>query len=80
MSKEKTDTGEKPAKGKSPIMLIAITAVLMLAVGGGGAFAAFKMGYIGGGGEEHHKEDNSPKLIKRVKKTPCPQGRRGWPW
>jgi len=70
MSKEKTDTGEKPAKGKSPIMLIAITAVLMLAVGGGGAFAAFKMGYIGGGGEEHHKEDNSPKLIKKGEEDP----------
>ena len=64
MSKEKTETGEKPAKGKSPILLIAITAVLMLAVGGGGAFAMVRMGIIGGG-PGHQKEDNSPKLIRK---------------
>lgn len=64
MSKEKTETGEKPAKGKSPILLIAITAVLMLAVGGGGAFAMVRMGIIGGG-PSHQKEDNSPKLIRK---------------
>jgi flagellar FliL protein len=70
MSKDKTDTGDKPAKGKSPIMLIAITAVLMLAIGGGGAFAMVKMGIIGGGKAEHIKEDNSPKLIKKGQEDP----------
>jgi len=69
MSKEKTETGDKPAKGKSPIMLIAITAVLMLAIGGGGAFAMVKMGVIGGGAA-HVKEDNSPKLIKKGEVDP----------
>ena len=70
MSKDKTDNGDKPAKGKSPIMLIAITAVLMLALGGGGAFAMVKMGIIGGAKEEHHKEDNSPKLIRKGEEDP----------
>lgn len=71
MSKEKAaETGDKPAKGKSPIMLIAITAVLMLAVGGGGAFAMVKMGIIGGGNAEHVKEDNSPKLIRKGQEDP----------
>ncbi|MBB3956552.1 flagellar basal body-associated FliL family protein [Novosphingobium sediminicola] len=70
MSKDKTETGDKPAKGKSPIMLIAITAVLMLAVGGGGAFAMVKMGIIGGGKSEHVKEDNSPKLIRKGQEDP----------
>lgn len=69
MSKEKTETGDKPAKGKSPIMLIAITAVLMLAIGGGAAFAMVKMGVIGGGAS-HVKEDNSPKLIKKGEVDP----------
>jgi flagellar FliL protein len=70
MSKDKTETGDKPAKGKSPIMLIAITAVLMLAIGGGGAFAMFKMGIIGGSKQEHVKVDNSPKLIKKGQEDP----------
>lgn len=70
MSKEKTETGDKPAKGKSPIMLIAITAVLMLVIGGGGAFALVKLGIIGGGKQEHVKEDNSPKLIRKGEEDP----------
>jgi len=71
MSKEKpADTGDKPAKGKSPMMMIIIVAVLMLAVGGGGAFALVKMGIIGGGGEHKVKEDNSPKLIKKGETDP----------
>lgn len=70
MSKDKTETGDKPAKGKSPILLIAITAVLMLAVGGGGAFALVKMGIIGGVKEAPHKEDNSPKLIRKGQEDP----------
>lgn len=70
MSKEKTETGDKPPKGKSPIMLIAITAVLMLAIGGGGAFALVKLGIIGGGKQEHVKEDNSPKLIRKGEVDP----------
>ena len=40
MSKAEAATEEKPAKkGKSMVMVIAIVAVLMLAVGGGAAFA-----------------------------------------
>lgn len=70
MSKDKTDTSDKPAKGKSPILLIAITAVVMLAVGGGGAFALVKMGIIGGAKEAAHKEDNSPKLIRKGQEDP----------
>jgi len=70
MSKDKTETGDKPAKGKSPILLIAITAVLMLAVGGGGAFALVKMGIIGGVKEAPRKEDNSPKLIRKGQEDP----------
>jgi len=71
MSKDKpADTGDKPAKGKSPLMMILIVAVLMLAVGGGGAFALVKMGIIGGGGAAKVKEDNSPKLIKKGEEDP----------
>ena len=69
MSKEKPEKPEGKTKGKSPIMLIAIVAVLMLAIGGGGAFALVKMGVIGGG-EHKEKEDNSPKLIKKGEEDP----------
>jgi flagellar FliL protein len=66
MSKDKVEKDDKPAKGKSPLMLIMIVAVVMLALGGGGAFALVKMGMIGGGGGAvAKKEDNSPKLIKK---------------
>ena len=65
MSKDKAEKDDKPAKGKSPLMLIMIVAVVMLALGGGGAFALVKMGMIGGGGAVAKKEDNSPKLIKK---------------
>jgi len=70
MSKEKTETGDKPAKGKSPMMMIIIVAVLMLAIGGGGAFALVKMGIIGGGAGQKVKEDNSPKLVKKGEADP----------
>lgn len=54
------DGEDTPKKKGSPVMLIAIVAVAMLAVGGGGAFAMVKMGVIGG--EKAHV-DNSPKLL-----------------
>ncbi len=69
MSKEKPEAAEGKTKGKSPVMLIAIVAVLMLAIGGGGAFALVKMGIIGGG-EHKEKVDNSPKLIKKGEEDP----------
>jgi flagellar FliL protein len=37
-------------------MLIVIVAVLMLAIGGGGAFALVKMGVIGGGAPKEGRQ------------------------
>lgn len=70
MSKAEAATEEKPAKkGKSMVMIIAIVAVLMLAVGGGAAFAMVKMGIIGGGGAKV-KEELGPKLVKKGEVDP----------
>lgn len=70
MSKAEAATEEKPAKkGKSMVMVIAIVAVLMLAVGGGAAFAMVKMGIIGGGGAKV-KEELGPKLVKKGEEDP----------
>lgn len=77
MSKDKAEAGDKPAKGKSPMMMILIVAVLMLAIGGGGAFALVKMGIIGGG-DHKVKEDNSPKLVRKGEVDPfAPKGEGG---
>ena len=69
MSKKEApkDGAEAGKKKGSPVVLIAIVAVAMLAVGGGGAFAMVKMGVIGG--EKVH-EDNSPKLLLKGKPDP----------
>ncbi|NBC37515.1 flagellar basal body-associated protein FliL [Novosphingobium sp. FSY-8] len=77
MSKDKPETEDAPKKGKSPMMMILITAVLMLAVGGGGAFALVKMGVIGGGEAKTHEPD-LPKLIKKGEEDPyAPKGEGG---
>ena len=68
MSKDKTDTGDKPvkAKGKGMLMLI-IVAIVMMGIGGGGAYALVKSEVIGA---DKKKEDHSPKLIRKGEDDP----------
>jgi flagellar FliL protein len=61
------ETAEKPPKSGKGIVMLLLVSLLMLAIGGGGAFAAFHFGLIGGA---KMKEDNSPKLIRKGQEDP----------
>ena len=61
------DTEKKPKKGKG-MMVKLLGGVALLAVGGGGVFAAVKTGMIGGHAEA--KEDNTPKLVRKGDEDP----------
>ena len=58
----------KPKKGKG-ILAKAMLGIILLGVGGGGAYGMMAAGIIGGGGA-HEKEDNSPKLIRKGEEDP----------
>ena len=63
-------TEPKPKKGKGLIMKLLIGLVLV-GIGGGGAFALVQTGMIGGGAEEHKKkEPDHPKLILKGEEDP----------
>jgi flagellar FliL protein len=57
-------------------MLIVIVAVLMLAMGGGGAFALVKMGVIGGGAPRQGRQ-GPPDQKGRKTLRPQERGRQG---
>jgi len=64
----------KPKK-KGGFMKMALIALVLLGVGGGGTYAAFAAGLIGGHGE---KEDPQPKLILKGEEDPyAPAGKEG---
>jgi flagellar protein FliL len=64
MSKVKTETVEKPKKGKMKFLLFAIIGIALIGVGiGGGLYAAGKLGFA-----DHAKEEedpNRPRLVER---------------
>lgn len=62
---DQTET-EKPKK-KGGIMKMALVALALLGVGGGGTYAAFAAGLIGG---HEEKEDPAPKLILKGEEDP----------
>lgn len=61
-AKDKADGTADEAKPKGGMMKMIIIAVLMLAVGAGGAYGAFAAGLLGGG------EDSGPDMPKLVRK------------
>ncbi len=63
--KDKAKDGEDKPKGGALKMLI--FAIVLLAVGAGGAYGAFAAGLIGGG---EVKEDNKPKLVRKGEEDP----------
>ena len=62
---DKKDKEAKANKKGGGMMIKIIGAVLLLGVGGGGAFGLVATGMIGGGAKIAMKEDNRPKLIKK---------------
>jgi flagellar FliL protein len=69
---DKPDTEAKPKKGKG-LMTTALMGLLLVGVGGGGAYGMMAAGVIGGGA--HAKEDDTPKLIRKGEEDPyAPKG------
>jgi len=71
MSKEKAKKEDAPAK-KGGMLKIAIFALLLLAVGGGGTYGAIASGMLGV--QEGAEEDFNPKLVKKGDDDPYPYG------
>jgi len=70
---DQTET-EKPKK-KGGFMKMALVALVLLGVGGGGTYAAFASGLIGG---HEEKEDPAPKLILKGEEDPyAPPAKEG---
>jgi flagellar protein FliL len=67
MSSETPEKESKPKK-RGGIVMKAVMAVGLLALGGGGAFGMMAAGVIGGGQAE--KEDNKPKLVRKGEVDP----------
>lgn len=64
---DKPDTEAKPKKGKG-LMTTALMGLVLVGVGGGGAYGMMAAGVIGGG--SHAKEDDTPKLIRKGEEDP----------
>ncbi|MBV1918136.1 MAG: flagellar basal body-associated FliL family protein [Sphingomonadaceae bacterium] len=67
MSNDKTESEDKPAKGKGFVMKLVVV-VGLIAAGGGGVFGMMQAGIIGDAVEE--KEDNSPKFVRKDDEDP----------
>lgn len=64
------DRRKSGGSGKSGMIKLVLGAVLLLAVGAGGAYGAFAMGLIGGG--DGHDEPDLPKLVLKGEADPYP--------
>lgn len=71
---DKAPEAGKPKKGKG-IMVKIGGALVLLGVGGGGAFGLMQSGLLGGHAEA--KEDNSPKLIRKGETDPYAVAKEG---
>ncbi|WP_260925067.1 flagellar basal body-associated protein FliL [Novosphingobium sp. 9] len=60
---------DKPAKKKSKLPLL-LGALVLLGVGGGGAYGAMQVGLLGGGEHGKVKEPDVPKLIRKGEEDP----------
>jgi flagellar FliL protein len=67
-AKKKPKDSDDEGKPKGGFVKMIIFAVVLLAIGAGGAYGAFAAGLIGGG--EDVAEDNSPKLILKGEEDP----------
>ena len=61
---------EPKPKKKSGLLMKLMLPVVLLGVGGGGAYGLIAAGVIGGGGHKAEKEDNRPKLIRKGEEDP----------
>lgn len=66
MSSKKTSEDAPKKKGKGLIVKL-VLGIVLVAAGGGGAFALVQTGMIGG---KHGEEDNKPKLVRKGETDP----------
>ena len=66
---DKTDTAQKPKKGKG-LLIKLVGGLVLIAAGGGGTFALVQSGIMGGHHEAEKKETNEPKLVRKGDEDP----------
>lgn len=66
---DKTDTAQKPKKGKG-LLIKLVGGLVLIAAGGGGTFALVQSGIMGGHHDAEKKEANKPKLVRKGDEDP----------
>lgn len=66
---DKTDTAQKPKKGKG-LLIKLVGGLVLIAAGGGGTFALVQSGIMGGHHAAEKKEANKPKLVRKGDEDP----------
>ncbi|MEY4474017.1 MAG: hypothetical protein RL671_2321 [Pseudomonadota bacterium] len=66
---DKTDSAQKPKKGKG-LLIKLVGGLVLIAAGGGGTFALVQSGIMGGHHEAEKKETNEPKLVRKGDEDP----------
>lgn len=66
---DKTDTAQKPKKGKG-LLIKLVGGLVLIAAGGGGTFALVQSGIMGGHHAAEKKEANEPKLVRKGDEDP----------
>lgn len=66
---DKTDTAQKPKKGKG-LLIKLVGGLVLIAAGGGGTFALVQSGIMGGHHDAEKKEANEPKLVRKGDEDP----------
>ncbi len=66
---DKTDTAQKPKKGKG-LLIKLVGGLVLIVAGGGGTFALVQSGIMGGHHAAEKKEANEPKLVRKGDEDP----------
>ncbi len=66
---DKTDSAQKPKKGKG-LLIKLVGGLVLIVAGGGGTFALVQSGIMGGHHEAEKKETNEPKLVRKGDEDP----------
>lgn len=66
---DKTDSAQKPKKGKG-LLIKLVGGLVLIAAGGGGTFALVQSGIMGGHHAAEKKEANEPKLVRKGDEDP----------